>query len=166
MKNKAQADSCIRPTSGLIGALVLLLPLASQADYGIQVGAFRNPDNAAGLATTLLQGGFPARIHDSQHSSIRYEVLVGPYPARADAQHQVQRLAAAGYPGFLRPLPALYAAAAGDRAPGLEGALPGDSADRQQAPQESRGEAADFDSLGAGPALGRLFADDADDLPA
>lgn len=73
------------------------LPAASAdeaAPFRVSAGAFGNPDNAARLAETLRQAGFPVFTGTQGNLTI---VLVGPYENEAAADEVAARVAAGGF---------------------------------------------------------------------
>lgn len=66
--------------------------------YRVQVGLFRNKENADRLNYELLNAGYPSFIlHDGQY----YKVQVGAYAHLVNAVIMEQRLRKAGYPTFI-----------------------------------------------------------------
>ncbi len=63
-------------------------------EYRVQVGAFRQRENATAQAARLARDGFVAEI---RRSGILYVVLVGPPRPRADADRLAARLRERGY---------------------------------------------------------------------
>jgi len=73
------------------------LPAASsdeEAPYRVSVGAFGNPDNAARLAQTVRDAGYPVFTGTQGNLTI---VLVGPYDDEDEAERVSARIAAGGF---------------------------------------------------------------------
>jgi cell division septation protein DedD len=73
------------------------LPTASsddEAPYRVSVGAFGNPDNAARLAQTVRDAGYP--VFTGTQGSLTI-VLVGPYDDEAEAERVSARIADGGF---------------------------------------------------------------------
>jgi cell division septation protein DedD len=73
------------------------LPTASsveEAPYRVSVGAFGNPDNAARLAQTFRDAGYPVFSGIQGNLTI---VLVGPYDSEAEAERVSARIATGGF---------------------------------------------------------------------
>jgi cell division protein FtsN len=73
------------------------LPAASsddEAPYRVSVGAFGNPDNAARLAQTVRDAGYPVFTGTQGNLTI---VLVGPYDSEAEAERVSARIADGGF---------------------------------------------------------------------
>jgi len=73
------------------------LPAASsddEAPYRVSVGAFGNPDNAARLAQTVRDAGYPVFTGTQGNLTI---VLVGPYDDEAEAERVSARIADGGF---------------------------------------------------------------------
>jgi hypothetical protein len=105
-----------------------------EAPYRVSVGAFGNPDNAARLAQTVREAGYPVFTGTQGNLTI---VLVGPYDDEAEAERVSARIATEGFgvepivyrfrpdattPGASTPAPAPAAApqAAASPAPAAE----------------------------------------------
>lgn len=98
-----------RTLPGLILAACLAgtaLPVAA-ADYGVQVGAFTDPDNAERLRLRLLNQGYdPVQVLPLVSGSRDYSaVVVGRLPNQAEAAGLLNRLRGSFRSGFIRPLP-------------------------------------------------------------
>ena len=76
------------------------------AEYGIQVGAFVNKDNAARLAERMNNQGFTVTMVPVIDSALELtRVIVGPYPTTASAVAARKRLAGQNTPGILIDYP-------------------------------------------------------------
>lgn len=66
--------------------------------FAVQIGAFRNPDGAAGLVDELIDAGFDARLVGVPESSL-YRVRIGRYAELEQAGAELARVREAGHDG-------------------------------------------------------------------
>lgn len=74
---------------------------AQSAAFRIQVGAFRERDNATGLAQRLRRLRYPATIERGRTASAPWVVRVGTYPDRRSAEATLSQLERAGFRGLI-----------------------------------------------------------------
>ncbi len=88
-------------------AAALALPAAALADYGVQVGAFANPDNAARVVKRLRSLGYTEvqRVIVQSGQRTLHLVLVGRTRDAGQAARLKARLAGQGWDGFVRDYP-------------------------------------------------------------
>jgi len=84
-------------------ARIAVVPAAS---YWIQVGAFRNPDAASGLAARLLERNLPVAIDSVARSRDHRDLLlsrvrVGPFADPAELESKLRALRQVGYQPFI-----------------------------------------------------------------
>ncbi len=68
--------------------------------FAVQIGAFRNPDGAAGLVDDLVAEGFDARLVQIPNSSL-LRVRIGRFATLEDAAGELERVRARGRDGAL-----------------------------------------------------------------
>lgn len=98
----AQADSAPTPTPPP-PAMELGPPVPGAAEGGafaVQIGAFRNPDGAAGLVDELVAEGFEARLVQIPNSSL-LRVRIGRFATLDAAAAELERVRARGRDGAL-----------------------------------------------------------------
>ncbi|NIC43283.1 SPOR domain-containing protein [Aquabacterium sp. A08] len=72
-------------------------PAVDPFHYFVQVGAFRGPDEAEAQRARLAMLGFAAQVSEREQAGRPvFRVRLGPYPAKADAEAQQERLKAQG----------------------------------------------------------------------
>lgn len=75
------------------------VPGAAEAGaFAVQIGAFRNPDGAAGLVDELIQAGFDARLVQVPANTL-LRVRVGRFATSDAAAAELQRVRDGGYDG-------------------------------------------------------------------
>lgn len=74
---------------------------ARSAAFRIQVGAFRERDNATGLAQRLQRLHYPATIERGRTASAPWVVRIGAYPDRRSAEATLRELERAGFRGII-----------------------------------------------------------------
>jgi cell division protein FtsN len=81
----------------------VIAPPARRSTFSVQVGAFKNRENAVRLQAELARKHHPATIHATREAGAPYAVQVGRYPDRraAEAAHVV--LTREGFAGFVVP---------------------------------------------------------------
>jgi cell division protein FtsN len=70
--------------------------------YTVQVGAFQSKERAARLQNNLRQQGYVPQIETPDQRSSYYRLRVGKFHQKAEASQFRDRLAGAGYDGFVR----------------------------------------------------------------
>ena len=91
------------PARAVPPARIAVVPAAS---YWIQVGAFRNPDAASGLAARLLERNLPVAIDSVARSRDHRDLLlsrvrVGPFADPAELESKLRALRQVGYQPFI-----------------------------------------------------------------
>ena len=91
------------PAEAVSPARIAVVPAAS---YWIQVGAFRNPDAASGLAARLLEQNLPVAIDSVARSRDHRDLLlsrvrVGPFADPAELESKLRVLRQVGYQPFI-----------------------------------------------------------------
>lgn len=92
----------------LLALVLCALTLPVLADFGVQVGAFTQRENAERLTLRLQSKGFsPIQILPVQvRDTLYHAVVVGRAEDRAEASNLLNRLRGLFLPGFIRTLPA------------------------------------------------------------
>lgn len=75
---------------------------AATVNYSVQVGAFRQLDEAEAKAAALKAKGFESAIEPPKGANRYYLVKVGKYAARADALVMQRKLEKAGFSCFIK----------------------------------------------------------------
>lgn len=73
---------------------------AKEIYFSVQVGAFGTKANAVRLKNGLERGGYEAQVSEVLMEGRRFfRVRVGRFPNRPDAEAELRRLRADGFPG-------------------------------------------------------------------
>jgi rare lipoprotein A len=91
-----------RPALVQASAVTAPIPAAPSVRYGVQVGAFRQRDNATRLQTEILQRHAPVTV---AQSGDLFKVLVGAEPSEAAAQSLAAQLRKERFTGQVVSLP-------------------------------------------------------------
>jgi cell division protein FtsN len=68
----------------------------------VQVGSYRDPENARYMVRDLKGAGFAAEIQEKKlNGNVYYRVVIGPAVLPSDAESLMLRLKEAGFEGFL-----------------------------------------------------------------
>ncbi len=66
--------------------------------FSLEAGSFANEDDAIDLARQLQRFNYPPRIQDQAQNAAIYQVRVGSFPSRAEAQAKGAELKGKGFP--------------------------------------------------------------------
>ena len=107
---EAQNHQCTgilhRLAAGLLLPGLLSVSGAAIAAYGVQVGAFAQPENATRLAERITSAGFTATVLPQAKETDRLKtVVVGPFPDKSAARAASRLLAANDWYGYIRDYP-------------------------------------------------------------
>lgn len=71
---------------------------AAAGRFSVEAGSFTNEDDAIDLARELQKSNYPPRIQDQAQNATIYQVRVGSFPSRAEAQAKGAELKGKGFP--------------------------------------------------------------------
>jgi cell division septation protein DedD len=71
---------------------------AAGGRFSLEAGSFANEDDAIDLARQLQQSNYPPRIQDQAQNATVYQVRVGSFPSKAEAQAKGSELKGKGFP--------------------------------------------------------------------
>ncbi|GEM_PF-705747 len=71
---------------------------AAAGRFSVEAGSFTNEDDAIDLARELQKSNYPPRIQDQAQNATIYQVRVGSFPSRAEAQAKGVELKGKGFP--------------------------------------------------------------------
>lgn len=92
------------PNSPWVPYARVALGRGGEPDFSVQVGAFVNRGNAAGLAEELRRRGYPAQVREGTlEGKAFHRVRVGSFSRRAEAEETAARLEREGFPGEVVP---------------------------------------------------------------
>jgi cell division septation protein DedD len=66
--------------------------------FSVEAGSFTNEDDAIDLARQLQKSNYPPRIQDQAQNATIYQVRVGSFPSRGEAQAKGAELKGKGFP--------------------------------------------------------------------